>query len=363
MVTLVLACSCILLVSATDFQESPPIETGPYELKYPANFGNRFTIPDDNPLTKEGVYLGRLLFYEPKLSSNNKVSCATCHQQRLAFTDGKAFSKGVDEVLTKRSSMSLANILWVRNLFWDGRSSSLETQAITPLTDPHEMGQSLEESSAKLRQTKLYPPLFKLVFGTDELSGEQIVKALSQFERTLISCQSPYDRYLRGEYQPTAQEQRGMSLFMTPPSPEKKIRGANCGHCHGSPKTFIELFHNNGLDSIPQDKGREQITLQETDRGRFRVPTLRNIALTAPYMHDGRFNTLEEVLDHYSDHIQQSPTLSPFIEEATNETGGKKLSISSTEKEAIIAFLHMLTDSTFISESHFSDPHLNLSVK
>lgn len=335
----------------------------PYPLEYPANFGGRFTIPEDNPTTKQGVYLGRLLFYEGRLSKDNTFSCANCHQQQLAFTDGKATSEGVDGFPTRRSAMSLANLLWVRNLFWDGRARSLEEQAIVPLTDPHEMGQSLDVSAEKLRQTALYPELFAEAFGSPGITGDRIVKAIAQFERTLISADAPYDRYLQGSYQPTEQEKRGMALFMTTPSPEKNIRGANCGHCHGTPKIFKELFHNNGLDSLPNDEGRMDFTGQDIDRGRFRVPTLRNIALTAPYMHDGRFSSLQEVLDHYNEHIRQSPYLSPFIAEATNEPGGKSLLLREDEKQDIIAFLHMLTDSTFVNNPEFSDPQATLKTK
>jgi cytochrome c peroxidase len=330
--------------------------TAPYPLLYPAYFGNRTNIPANNPLTREGVYLGRRLFYETQLSANHKISCGSCHQQKLAFTDGKAFSNGIDSIRTDRSAMSLANLLWVRNFFWDGRAGSLEQQAVTPLTAPHEMGQSLEQSAEKLRHTKAYPGLFRAAFGVDSLTGDQIVKALSQFERTLISAGSPYDRYLEGAYQPDAAAMRGMQLFMAAPAPEKNIRGANCGHCHGSPKIYMELFHNNGLDSIPVDAGREKLTGQAADRGRFRVPTLRNIALTAPYMHDGRFRTLEEVLDHYSEHIINSASLSPVIRNTSNTTGGTSLQLSSQEKKDIIAFLHLLTDTAFIHNPQFSNP-------
>lgn len=334
-----------------------PYTPEPYPLVYPAYFGNRFTIPKDNPMTREGVQLGRMLFYETRLSANNQLSCASCHQQKLAFTDGKAFSQGTDGVLTKRSSMSLANLLWVRNFFWDGRSGSLEAQAVFPLTDPHEMGQSLEASVTKLKEVSFYRDWFENAFGSPEISGDRILKAIAQFERTLISANSNYDRYLNGIYLPTAQELNGMQLFMTTPDPQKKIRGANCGQCHGTPKLFKELFHNNGLDTIPKDAGRMDFTGQEMDRGRFRVPTLRNIVLTAPYMHDGRFKTLEEVLDHYNDHIQPSETLSPLIGEASNRDGGKSLMLTKNEKTDIIGFLKLLTDTAFINNPEFSNPH------
>ena len=333
------------------------IETGLYQLIYPSNFGNRINVPADNPTTKQGVYLGRSLFYEKKLSANNTLSCASCHQQDKAFTDGKALSEGVDRVLTARNSMSLANLLWARKFFWDGRAGSLEDQAVIPMTNPHEMGQSLEISAKKLSNTVSYPALFKLVYGGDTITGERICKAISQFERTLISCNSRYDQYLKNVYQPTKQELNGMNLFMNAPNPEKGIRGANCAHCHGGAKTYNELFHNNGLDSIPKDAGIETITGLATDRGRFKVPTLRNIALTAPYMHDGRFKTLEEVIDHYSDHVKESESLSTFLKGESNDIGGKTLHLKLEEKKDIIAFLNMLTDSAFITDPRFSDPN------
>ncbi|RYU93626.1 cytochrome-c peroxidase [Emticicia agri] len=332
----------------------------PYPLVYPANFGGRITIPADNPTTREGVALGRMLFYEKKLSADNTLSCGSCHEQKLAFTDGKAFSVGVDKSLTARNSMALVNLLWVRNFFWDGRSPGLEEQAVFPMTNPHEMGQSMEASVRKLQQVPVYGTMFKKAFGTANIDADKIRKALAQFERTLISADSPYDRYLAGTYQPTAQELRGMNLFMEPPAPEKGIRGANCGHCHGGPKTFKELFHNNGLDATPKDSGREAVSNQAEDKGRFRVPTLRNIALTDPYMHDGRFKTLAEVLEHYNEHIQESPTLSSFLRGTSNEKGGKTLLLNQTEKADIIAFLQMLTDKTFINNPAFSDPNKSL---
>ena len=339
-----------------------PIETGAYEFVYPANFGNRINIPADNPTTKQGVYLGRLLFYETRLSATNKLSCGSCHQQEKAFTDGKPFSVGVDNVPTPRNAMSLTNLLWERKFFWDGRAEGLEAQAIIPMTNPHEMGQTLEASVKKLKGDTAYHTLFKLVYGDDAISGDRIAKAIAQFERTLISCNSKYDRYLAGKYQPTPQELNGIKLFMSGPNPEKSIRGANCGHCHGGPKTYMELFHNNGLDSIPKDIGIEALTNLPSDRGRFKVPTLRNIALTAPYMHDGRFKTLAEVVDHYSNHVRQSESLSTVFRGESNEVGGKTLKLTADEKRDIVAFLNMLTDDTFLTDPRFADPH-KLAVK
>lgn len=317
----------------------PVRRADPLTPVYPSYFGNRIDVPSDNPLTVQGVQLGRMLFYETALSAGNRLSCATCHRQELAFTDGKRFSTGVDGVLQDRNTMSLANLLWVRNFFWDGRARGLEKQGETPLTNPHEMGQPLAVSAGKIQHNAMYPPLFRTAFGSDTVTGARILMALAQFERTLISANSKYDQYLQGTYQPTASEAGGITLFFSK---------ASCNHCHEGPKTYSELFHNNGLDSIPGDTGREKITGQKYDRGRFRVVTLRNIALTAPYMHDGRFLTLEEVIDHYSEHIVSSATLSPFLE--------NNLHFTATEKKDLFSFLRMLTDSSFITDPKFSNP-------
>jgi cytochrome c peroxidase len=333
---LLLAVPLLLLLgwSRTD----DPIETGVYKYNYPANFGNRITVPADNPTTKQGVYLGRLLFYETRLSATNKISCGSCHEQEKAFTDGKAFSEGINRQPTTRNAMSLVNLLWTRKFFWDGRAASLEEQALVPLAHPQEMGQSLQESALKLREEVTYPPLFKLVFGDETITGQRIAKAISQFERTLISANSPYDRYLQNTYRPTAAELKGMALF-----------AANCDHCHGGVKTYLDLFHNNGLDSLSKDEGIAVLTGQADDRGRFKVPTLRNIELTAPYMHDGRFSTLEEVLGHYSGHVQHSPSLSSFL--------AHEIKLQPQEKQDIISFLKLLTDSAFIHNPQFSNPN------
>lgn len=323
----------------------------PVTLSWPDYFGNRVFLPAGNPATEEGIALGRRLFYEKALSATGQMSCATCHQQAKAFTDGERFSAGADGVLQPRNTMSLANLLWVRQLFWDGRAGSLEEQATIPLTAPHEMGQSLQMSAAKLQQTPRYPALFRQAFGSDTITADGIVKALAQFERTLISANSRYDQYLQGKYQPSAAEGNGITLFYANNDPVRGTRGAGCAHCHGGPKTYSDLFHNNGLDSLPADAGRQQITGQAYDKGRFRVATLRNIALTAPYMHDGRFPDLESVIDHYSEHVVHSGTLSPFLQQP--------LLLTSQEKKDLLAFLHMLTDSTFIADPRFSNPFDN----
>ncbi|NML40605.1 cytochrome-c peroxidase [Chitinophaga sp. G-6-1-13] len=323
----------------------------PVTLSWPDYFGNRVFLPAGNPVTEDGIALGRRLFYEKALSSTDQMSCATCHQQAKAFTDGKRFSAGADGVLQPRNTMSLANLLWVRQLFWDGRAGSLEEQAVTPLTALHEMGQSLVVSAAKLQKLPRYRALFRRAFGSDSITGDRIVKALAQFERTLISANSRYDQYLQGKYQPSVSESNGITLFYANTDPVRGTRGAGCAHCHGGPKTYSDLFHNNGLDSLPADAGRQQITGQAYDKGRFRVAALCNIALTAPYMHDGRFPDLESVIDHYSEHVIHNETLSPFLQQP--------LLLTKQEKNDLLAFLHMLTDSAFVTDPRFSNPFNN----
>jgi cytochrome c peroxidase len=333
----------------------------PYPLHYPAYFGNRINITDNNPLTVEGVTLGRMLFYDPRLSANGKISCASCHQQARAFTDGRCFSEGFDGTPTKRNSMTLANLLWVRHFFWDGRAVSMEAQVLTPLTDGHEMGMPLDSAVSRLQLAGFYAPLFTNAFGSPDITAQRFIMALTQFERTLISDNAPYDRYIRGEYQATAAEKRGIDLFFSNTRPASGARSAGCGNCHGGSKTFNEMYHNNGLDRIPADSGRADVTGMAYDLGRFRVVTLRNIALTAPYMHDGRFKTLQEVIDHYSDHIEPSATLSPSLRDTTNRS--ENFHLTPQEKSDLLAFLKMLTDSTFITDPRYSDPFAGVIVK
>lgn len=337
-----------------------------YKLKIPDKFSKNINLPADNPLTVQGVALGRMLFYEKKLSGNNTLSCASCHKQERAFTDERRFSTGIQGIAGNKNSMSLANLLWTNRFFWDGRAASLEEQALQPIQDPIELHQSLEQAVQKLQNTATYPPKFKLVFGNEKITPENIAKAIAQFERTLISAQSKYDQYLREEYKPTELELKGIELFFTHPIPQANLRGGNCGDCHlpittAGDRNGFNGLHNNGLDTDQRlNIGLQAFTQNPADRGKFKAPTLRNIALTAPYMHDGRFNSLAQVLDHYDQHIRISETLSPLIREASNEPfpppGEVKLYLTAQEKQAILAFLQMLTDDEFISNPKFSTP-------
>lgn len=324
----------------------------------PVHFGEQFIIPNDNKMNENAVFLGKMLFFDTRLSADNSISCASCHQPQKSFTDGKKIAIGIFNQVNERNSMSLVNLLWSKSFFWDGRSDNLEQQSLHPLTNPKEMGMNLNELENKLQQITEYPPLFKKAFGTKKITTLLISKALAQFERTLISSNSKYDKIIRGEIVPTEREKRAINLFFTHPIPEAGIRGGNCGDCHGSHLTTLQTFHNNGLDTTPKDIGVEKITKKKQDKGKMKAPSLRNIALTAPYMHDGRFQSLEEVLDHYNEHIQYSSTLDALIIEGSNAVNGKKLSLTKEEKEDIILFLNMLTDSSFIENKKFQNPFI-----
>ena len=351
--------------SDDDKKEEVPV---PQPTPYTLSFSERFqppTIPADNPLTEEGVLLGRRLFYEKKLSGDNTISCGSCHQQKLAFTDGKALSTGINGQSTTRSSMSLMNLAWNKTFNWAGEANSLEAQARIPIENPLEMHQNLDEAVRELQNTGTYPGLFQKAFGTGTITSDLMLKALAQFTRSLVSSNSRYDQYRAGQANLTVEELEGLQLFITHPDPSRNLRGGNCGDCHGSEFFTLQQFHNNGLDQTFADKGRAAVTGKATDDGKFKAPSLRNIAVTAPYMHDGRFKTLEEVLDHYNDHINNaSPNLDPLIIEASNQVKGKSLQLTPEEKTKIIQFLQTLTDESFLKDERFSEittPWINLS--
>jgi cytochrome c peroxidase len=285
--------------------------------------------------------------------------------QRLAFTDGKPTSVGVTGKPLSFNSMSLANLMWgPPHFFWNGRASSLEEQALVPIQHRDEMAQNLDELVRELGEDETYRELFDLAYG--EISPATIAAGLASFERTLVSSNSRYDQFLRGEIALSEIEELGRKLFMAHPDVKASRRGANCIDCHSQFltsgfSTQFDGFTNNGLnteENLPA--GLQEVTGKPEHRGWFKVPTLRNIALTAPYMHDGRFNTLEEVLNHYDSSIRKSSTLSPLIMEADNLHKDSEdrisLNLDGPEKTALIAFLHTLTDDEFVTAERFSNP-------
>jgi cytochrome c peroxidase len=356
-------CFFSVLVSCQDDPETAP-EATPLTISRPEGF-SEMQIPADNPTTIQGVALGRKLFYDKRLSSNNTQSCGSCHQQSKAFTDGKAFSEGAKGAFGTRSSMSLANAGWFPALMWDGKAQTLEQQAHMPIENPVEMASKMPEVIARLQATSEYPRLFKEAFGSSKISPQNISKAIAQFERTLVSANSKFDRYKRQQEALSPQELRGFKLFATHPDPGKNLRGGNCGDCHGSTGLFDRgldgEFSNNGLDENPTDSGLGGTSANPADMGKFKIPTLRNVALTAPYMHDGRFQTLEEVLTHYNEHIKfNSPNLSVQMAASNNnqndDPADPRLGLTPAEIADIIAFLNTLTDTEFVTNPAHSDP-------
>ncbi|MEE2658269.1 MAG: cytochrome c peroxidase [Candidatus Latescibacterota bacterium] len=287
-------------------------------------------MPPNSPLTVEGVGLGSRLFHDPILSIDSTVACASCHQVDAAFSDPALVSQGVAGT-TQRNSMPLINLAWSSQMFWDGRAVSLEDQARQAVVDPVEMGESWDHVVEKLQRHPEYPALFDAAFG-EPLSEDLAVAAIAQFERTLISSDSKFDRYLAGKAEFTEQELFGLELF-------NSERG-DCFHCHGTVLLTDNQFHNNGLDAEPVDIGLATVTGSPFDVGKFKSPTLRNVELTAPYMHDGRFKTLEEIIDHYSDGVQLSPTADPLMR--------VRAVLTATEKAALVALLRTFTDLDFI---------------
>ncbi len=330
----------------------------PYELEIPSHFP-QMIIPEDNPMTVEGVELGRKLFYEKKLSGDNTQSCGSCHSPQAAFSDPNQFSTGIDGIQGNRNAMAIVNLGWNSDFFWDGRAGSLEEQALGPVVNPIEMHETWPNAVAKLNESQEYRNMFFRAFGEEGIDSIKVTKALAQFMRTMISGKSKFDVMYKFEnnlsltaeeqqiYQTvTASEWAGYDLF-------KSLNGADCFHCHNGPLMQVLKFSNNGLDATFTDLGRGAITGNPNDNGKFKVPTLRNIEYSAPYMHDGRFATLDDVIDHYSFGIQMSPTIDPQIEFASQ--GGVQL--DPIERDLLKQFLMTLSDPEFINNPDFQDPN------
>lgn len=306
----------------------------------------------DNPLTVEGIELGRKLFYDVRLSGSNRISCASCHRQDIAFTDGIALSNiGESGIRLARHAPALFNLAWSKSgLFWDGGSKNLESQAFGPLTSADEMHQDLLVLEDELKQVPDYVTRFKQVFNED-IRSANVVKALAQFQRTLVSATSRYDKYKRGDAGAnfTAIELRGMNLV-----------DSKCKACHSGELFTDDGYHNNGIDATFSDdhegifQGRFRVSFNPKDMGKFKTPSLRNVLLTAPYMHDGRFKTIDEVLDHYQSGVKISLTTDQLLYQ---DQGNAGIPLSQDERQAIIAFLGTLTDHEFITNKKISNPN------
>ncbi len=313
------------------------------------------SIAADNPLTHKGIRLGRMLFYDKILSRNNTQACASCHRQEFAFNDTAKFSIGVNNLPGKRNAMSIFNMAWNTNqFFWDGRANLLRHQSLLPIQDELEMDETLENVVQKLNGSYFYKTLFKNAFGTSRISSDLISKALEQFMNSIVSNNSKYDQYLAGTYTLTPEEERGRYLFVTEYNPGfPSTSGADCMHCHGGSNFENDRYMNNGLDQdiTMLDIGRQAVTNDAADKGKFKVVSLRNIALTAPYMHDGRFSTLEQVIDHYN-LVKNSSTLDgSFQQQLPNG-----LQLSNSDKQALVAFLKTLTDQKLITNPEYKNP-------
>ena len=332
----------------------------PYAFNIPSGYPQPIQ-PADNLTTNEGVELGRRLFYDTRLSADNSMSCAGCHKQENAFTDINQFSTGIHGQQGTRNSMALINLTFNQNqqFFWDGRAATIEKQIFEPVRNPIEMASDWNTVVQKIQAESIYPPLFEAAFGSEEIDSVRISKAIAQFLRTIVSFESRFDKWARGEGQLTAQEQNGLNLI------QSQTKG-DCFHCHNSAdRLFSRYGHtNNGLD--PQsawsnpgfDFGRSVVTGNASDKAKFKVPTLRNIMLTAPYMHDGRFATMEDVLiNHYLTGGQVSETIDPLMEYSPQAMPGNPgLNLTPQDVQDIIAFLHTLTDTELTSNPKFSNP-------
>ena len=348
-----LFCS-LIIISCKNNDEGETYTAMPAPLEVPQLFQEflpEALIPVDNPQTVEGIALGRKLFYDPILSADGTQACADCHSPQNAFTDARQFSVGIDGIEGTRNSMPLFNMAWnfTEKFFWDGRASSIEDQALGPVENPIEMHNTWENAVASIQATTEYPQLFSEAFGTTIIDRTLVTKAIAQFERTMISANSKFDQYLLGVATLTASELNGLDVFLD------ETRG-DCFHCHGNPNSPLwtdNIFHNNGLDEVITDRGLGEFTGDPRDFGLFKSPSLRNLAFSAPYMHDGRFETLDEVINHYSEGLVYSETIDPLMK--TIAQGG--VNLSESDKADLKAFLLSLSDPSFIVNPDYQDPN------
>lgn len=315
--------------------------------------------PNNNEVTDWGATLGRVLFYDKILSANNTTSCSSCHLQASGFSDPNQLSTGFEGGFTGRNSMGISNAKYYENghFFWDERAETLEEQVLMPIQDETEMGLSLTELVSKVEEQPYYPVLFEQVYGDDIVSSERISLALAQFVRSIVSYQSKYDEGRSQVNSPqtdfpnyTAEENLGKNIFFNG-------RG-DCARCHTSDLFVGDEARNNGLDAILTDIGLGAVAGNANDNGKFKVGSLRNIELTAPYMHDGRFETLEEVVEHYNSGVQTSATLDNRLQQR-NSQDPVRLNLSEQEKAALVAFMKTLTDFELINDEKFSSPFPN----
>ncbi|MGC4040716.1 MAG: cytochrome c peroxidase [Flavobacterium sp.] len=388
--TFLLSLIFISLISCSDDNKYVPITEAPkiinlpetpfdyVNLNLPAHFVNNDggetlssingidNNPTDNPVTNAGATLGRVLFYDITLSKNNTIACGSCHRQEIAFSDSPVRSLGFLQVPTRRHSISLVNQRYYfrGRFFWDERATSLEDQVLQPILDHNEMGLTATEITQRVASRPFYSPLFQQAFGSGTVSNERIADALSQFIRSIVSSQSRYDtgraqvaNRLAAFPNFTAEENQGKELFMKP----VLQGGAGCYQCHTT-EAFVSVNSgpkNNGLDLMStNDFGAFETFPTNNDfKGAFKIPTLKNIALTFPYMHDGRFQTLQQVVEHYNSGVQNHPNLSPQLKDTNGNA--QRLNLTDAQKAALVAFLRTLTDENIMHNEKWSDPFIN----
>lgn len=313
-------------------------EISKFEFYTPTYFPSPAYTFIDNDVRKIRFDLGRELFYSKDLSFDNTISCASCHAQTHGFADHNvALSSGVNGLLGTRNAPPIFNMAWQTHFMWDGGVNHIEIFSLAPITNPVEMNLPMNELIDKLNSSEIWKQKFKHAYGVNEVNDQALFRALAQFMSLIISDNAKYDAVRRGETQFSALESQGYQLFQQ-----------KCASCHSEPLFTDNSFRNNGIDNQFADEGRKRITLDANDLGKFKVPTLRNIALTYPYMHDGRFFNLDQVLEHYSSEVQHSTTLDPSLENG--------ISLSANDKKALIAFLNTLTDYKMINNPLFSEP-------
>ena len=317
----------------------------PLEFSVPSNFPEATYNLEANPPTQIGFELGKKLFYDGRLSSNGFISCGFCHEQRTAFTHhGHQFSHGIDDLEGVRNTPAIQNAAFMKEFAWDGATNHLDLFPIIPITNEVEMGETVSNVINKIKSDDEYNHLFASAFEDGEVNNENFLKALAQFMVMMVSSNSKYDAYVRQEEGGTftAEELEGLSVFQN-----------KCASCHATDLFSDDAFRNNGLPPNPSlnDIGREEVSGDAADRYKFKVPSLRNVALTAPYMHDGRFGTLEAVLDFYSGSVTDSPTLDPILK----QDGILGIALTENEKNVLVAFLNTLTDETYINDERFAE--------
>ncbi|WP_183560548.1 cytochrome-c peroxidase [Mucilaginibacter sp. SP1R1] len=314
------------------------------DLKVPSNFPKPVYDPKRNMLTPAGFKLGRILFYDRQLSLDQSISCGSCHQSGAAFANfERPLSRGIKGCTGTRNAPVLFNLAWQREFMWDGRLDQLELTSHNAVTNPCEMANEMNQISAKLQGLPMYPPLFKKAFGNPKITSKNMMKALGQFMAAMVSANSKYDKHVRNEQGGafSKEEQSGYSLFKQ-----------KCSSCHKEPLFTDRSFRNNGLETRSTDKGRDSLTHRKSDLGKFKVPSLRNVEVSAPYMHDGHLASLEDVLAHYDHGVKANPNLDPELK----KNGRLGISLNSQEQQQIVAFLRTLTDKEFINDKRFQTP-------